>query len=203
MIVPGSEQRRMLRALMDGEAKSSVRLARELDWGIVKLTRTAHQLVAREQIVRTEDGAYAITRDGIETIVCESDLSCTPIAPALNYPTARAPKTGTLSQRTWTAMRHLKRYTGDDLVEMAAREENTGAAQSVRRYNRGLLRAGYVAQLPRRVRRPGEGSPGLIQYSLVRDTGEIAPSIKSDGSVVDHNGPKPEQVYSPARKEVA
>lgn len=173
--------------MMDGEARSSLRIASELNWGPVRVARATMLLVARGLVAATEDGAYAITRDGIDLVVTDGDIPNAFEGRTLDYPDVRAARAGTLQQRAWRAMRLLRRFTAGDLAQYALRKENSGGIQSVQRYNRRLVAAGYVVELPKRVRREGQPPPGYRQYALVRDTGEVAPLAKADGTVRDRN----------------
>ena len=62
---------------------------------------------------------------------------------------------------------------------MLAADGNSNPEISAQQYLQGLARAGYVMQLP--TRRPGNAltSNGWIVWQLERDSGDVAPIIRS------------------------
>ena len=95
-----------------------------------------------------------------------------------------------LRQRAWSAMRLSGRFTVGCVVTLAAQSE-TNAASNIKTYITQLTLAGYLVELPQRLRN-SSGNAVLRQWRLVRDTGPHAPvyrpRIKSffDPNLDDH-----------------
>ena len=81
--------------------------------------------------------------------------------------------------RIWQSIRVLRQFTQPDLIATAE-----AGRDNVRKYVRGLLRAGYLV-----IGQPkGNGKKGgHTIYRLVRDTGPHAPRQQSDGRTWDPN----------------
>lgn len=76
----------------------------------------------------------------------------------------------------WQAMRSLSQFTQFELAEQADCAESNS-----QKYIRALLVAGYLEVVrPARARQPAI-------YRLMRDTGDLAPVVQRDGSLVDPN----------------
>ncbi|KPH80549.1 hypothetical protein [Bosea vaviloviae] len=79
-------------------------------------------------------------------------------------------------RQIWTAMRKLRSWTDQDLVEAAATDECEMTLNAVRNYSRALAKVGIV-----------QVTATLTRLKPARDTGPRAPVSFSDGSVFDLN----------------
>jgi len=76
----------------------------------------------------------------------------------------------------WQAMRALPQFTQAELAKQAVCAESNS-----QKYIRALLVAGYLEVVrPARTRQPAI-------YRLIRDTGDLAPVVQRDGTLVDPN----------------
>jgi hypothetical protein len=103
----------------------------------------------------------------------------------------RPPRQGTVKQRLWTALRHLKKATYGDLVEVIHRKGETAVnlTDCARGYLKALARAGIVVQLANRQAGTLPSSRGFVRYALVNDVGPLAP-VCGKRDVFDPNARK-------------
>lgn len=142
------------------------------------------KLVMRDLIERIEVGCFRLTPNGKDIVSGAAKLDPNPRKP-LNC--ARVPRTTTLRQRAWAAMRLQKRFTVADIATLAANERDKQPEHHLAKWFSYLVRAGYLAALPRRVPTSAPTSNGLKCWTLLRDTGDIVPLVRADGSWHDHN----------------
>lgn len=130
----------------------------------------AGRLVARGLLEREEDGVFKRSAEGLRAL-----REGLPVVGGDRRKVRKEPLyVDSLRQRAWAAMRLKSRFTVACLTELAAKDEKD-AEDSIRRFCFALTRAGYLAELPVRVRGAVAGSNGFKQWRLVRDTGAIAP----------------------------
>nr|WP_170181927.1 hypothetical protein [Phreatobacter stygius] len=140
------------------------------------------RLVARGYVERLEIGVYRLTVSGQEALGDGSARRFT------HYRTRKdriCPDS--LRQRAWKAMRLQIRFAIGDIVTLAARPNDRNPENALNRWFKALTRTGHIVELPVRARGAAPTSNGFKQWRLVRDTGDIAPSLRGDGSVVDRN----------------
>lgn len=147
-------------------------LAAMLPIGRKQIATAAAKLVSREFVERAENGVYRLTLTGRKALEEGVSLSSGPHRGRRKHPVYA----NTLQQRAWSAMRiRNMRFTIGDIVQLAANETDAEPEKSLQRFFHRLTRAGYLAELPTRVRGHAETSPGFKQWRLLRDTGEHAP----------------------------
>lgn len=83
---------------------------------------------------------------------------------------------GQQQRQIWTAMRKLRTWTDEDLVEAAATDECEMTLNAVRNYTRALAKVGIV-----------QVAASQTRLKPARDTGPRAPVSFSDGTVFDLN----------------
>lgn len=161
-------------------------IAEELGLSRAQVSQAAAFLIARGFVERIERGCFRLTEAGRAArdhgVTIETGV--TGAVRAL-----RVPKRATIRQRAWNAMRITRTFTVADLTTAVARPGDGDVEENLRRYVNALTRSGYLARAARR--RPGTapGSNGYAIYSLVRDTGPVAPVVsRKQGAVHDFNG---------------
>lgn len=140
--------------------------------GRKQIATAAGKLIARDFVERTENGVYRLTLSGRQALQEGASLTSGPHRRKRKHPVFA----DTLQQRAWSAMRiRGNRFTIGDIAQLAATAEDLRPEQSLQRFFHRLTRAGYLAELPSRVRGVAETSNGFKQWVLMRDTGEHAP----------------------------
>jgi len=140
--------------------------------GRKQIATAAAKLIQRAYLERAETGVYRLTLTGRKALEEGVSLTSGPHRGKRKHPVYA----NTLQQRAWTAMRiRTNRFTIGDIAQLAAIEADIEPEKSLQRFFHRLTRAGYLAELPTRVRGLCETSPGFKQWRLLRDTGEHAP----------------------------
>ncbi len=80
--------------------------------------------------------------------------------------------------RVWASMRMLRTFSIPDLMATS-----DAGYDNVKKYVRGLERAGYLRRIADHTGRKGQHA----RWILIRDTGHIAPRLCSDGTTYDAN----------------
>ena len=185
MSADSKAQRKLLDALADTERRSSVRIARELDWSLVRTVRTCTMLAARGLVDRDEAGGYAITPAGVQHL---RDDALFPSGAVIGRDrTHRAHLRGTLRERAWRAMRMQRRFTIHDVLAVASRPTDRDPERGLQNYLHKLAATGYLIREPHKAPGTSPQSRGYTVFRLVRDTGELPPSIRKDGTAHDRN----------------
>jgi hypothetical protein len=133
------------------------------------LQQAVGRLVRRGLAVRKEVGCYQATAEGLR-------LAAMPGGPVIVAgkagPRTQArpfqPRRRTFRDKYWDAMRALGKFTAADLVTLAAPSGEVINPDDARRYAKVLVQAGYLLAL----KAPANGP---FRWSLVRDTGPLAP----------------------------
>ncbi|GLS86655.1 hypothetical protein GCM10010873_16290 [Cypionkella aquatica] len=150
-----------------------------------KIAKALHRLINRGLIERREEGCFTATAAGQAFIAGGAEIpNGAPTAEAA----CRKPVRGTLRQRAWQAMRVQScSFTIRKIAMLAARDE-VNAEQDLHKWYRALEAAGYLQRQPRREAGTATTSNGLLRFTLLRNTGNIAPvhSIKY-GCIRDPN----------------
>lgn len=176
-------QRRVLAELAGGDRLTTVGLALKTGLGLRSTAGATSLLLLRGLVERSQEGDFAATPEGLAF-----HQSGAPFRPGPVRPHHRVrPKPKTFIQRIWTSMRLRRRFTLDDIVTTVAMSGDTKAYGTVQRYIHALRKAGYVATLSLRTEPTRPTSNGCLLLSLVRDTGDLAPALRRDGSVFDRN----------------
>jgi hypothetical protein len=151
-----------------------------------QVSDAAANLIGRGYVERVERGCFQLTEAG--RAARDSGVR---IETGVTGPTraARKPRRSSIRQRAWNAMRIMRTFTVPDIVTAIACAGDGNPEKSLRHYFRALAQSGYLVRCARR--RPGTapGSNGYAVYSLVRDTGLVAPVISQVAPVIhDFNG---------------
>lgn len=184
-VVPTTNQTRILHGIGD-DRMTLAGIAAEIGLSHAQASQAAALLVLRGYLERLAPGLFTLTPSGRAA----RDAGVR-IESGVTGPTraSRKPKRATIRQRAWNAMRIKRSFTVPDLVTVVARAGDGDVAENLRRYVSALTRAGYLERAARRQQGTAPGSNGYPVYSLVRDTGEIAPVISQACPVVhDFNG---------------
>jgi hypothetical protein len=154
------------------------------------------RLRRRGLVVGISLGRYQRSRDGDRVAAAQVEIKPGPKRPGIDAAGKRQPRPlrgdhaagrGTLLERSWAALRQLKKATIPELLELAAGEESA-AANVLGRYLRRLAAHGVVVELKRRVTGVAPTSNGFKQWTLLRDLGPKAPLYRpSTGELVDRN----------------
>jgi hypothetical protein len=160
-------------------------LADRLGLGRGQVSQAAAHLILRGFLERLERGTFRLTAAGREA----RDRGVT-IDTGVTGPirALRVPKRTTIRQRAWAAMRITRTFTVADITTAVARDGDGDVAENLRRYCNELAKDGYLVRARRR--RPGTapGSTGFAVFSLVRDTGPLAPVFsRKAGAIHDFN----------------
>ena len=149
------------------------------------VTAAVGRLVARGHVEREETGIYRLSQAGVEALKDGLKIG------GDSYKRRKNPVyADSLRQRAWKAMQLEGRFTVGSLAQLAIRDETDGE-DSIRRFCLALTRAGYLAELPTRVKGEVAGSNGFKQWRLIRNTGEIAPRyVAADKAFHDRNDGK-------------
>lgn len=137
-----------------------------------QVSQAAAMLVSRGYVERIDRGCFQLTpagraaRDSGQTI----DTGVTGATRAL-----RKPKRVAVRQRAWAAMRINRTFTVRDITTSVSRAGDGDVEENLRRYFCELERDGYLARSTRRRKGSAPGSNGFAIWTLVRDTGPIAP----------------------------
>jgi DNA-binding MarR family transcriptional regulator len=161
-------------------------LADELGLTTVQVSKAAALLIGRGYIERVDRGCFQLTEAGRAA----RDQGVT-IESGVTGPTRALgkPRRTSIRQRAWNAMRITRTFTVPEIVTAVARAGDGNIEENLRRYVRELATAGYLSRGARR--RPGTapGSNGFPVYSLVRDTGPVAPVwSQKHRAIHDFNG---------------
>lgn len=159
-------------------------LAGQLDLSTDQVSQAASLLIRRGLLERVVRGCFQLTAEG--RAAAEAGIEITS-GPANLKERKIPPRTrASLQQRAWNVMRLRRRFTVPELVTCAAGPRDAGPDDTVQRYLRALARAGYAAAVDKRAE--GRRDALCKVYTLLKDTGHIAPSVVRRGAAVfDHN----------------
>lgn len=150
-------------------------LARLIDFSKNATTQAICKLIVRGFVDRIEAGTYKITDQGKAFVESGKKLTSGPLRNATGN---RAPNIrGSLTQRAWNVMRMGGAFDVPGLVSAASNGDKK-PDNTLQRYLRYLVKADYVILLPTRTRGTRPGSNGFKRYRLIKDTGEIAPTLR-------------------------
>ncbi|WP_319498802.1 hypothetical protein [uncultured Cohaesibacter sp.] len=139
----------------------------------------------RGVLERVELGCYQLTDDGKQIIASGQKITSGPIRSDRGL--SRKPR-DTVRQRAWNVMRMSGSFTTGDITPHAAPGNEKRAEVNLLKYFAALRRAGYLVELPVRVRGTKLTSNGFKRFRLMKDTGPIAPIYRANkGCLFDHN----------------
>lgn len=159
-------------------------LAEQLHLTTDQVGQAARLLIRRGLLERVARGCFQLTDSGIAAAAAGVEITS---GPANLKERKIPPRTrASLQQRAWNVMRLRRRFTVPELVTCAAGPRDAGPDDTVQRYLRALARAGYAAAVDKRAE--GRRDALCKVYTLLKDTGHIAPSVVRRGKAVfDHN----------------
>ena len=97
-------------------------------------------------------------------------------------------------------MRIQRGFTINNLLVASTQGGERNAANNLRRYLKALAGAGVVRRMKRRVAGTRPTSNGFLKYQLLRDIGEIAPTLRPQtGVLYDHNSGQELELGVPER----
>lgn len=184
--MPGAATRQeaIIRAIGPERCLTTSQIAGAIGRPHKQVATACSTLVTSRMIERVEVGCFRLTPAGREVERGERTLQSGPRSPLCGPRIARA---DTLRQRAWAAMRLTRRFTVPEIVTLAARPEDGAAETHLAKWWPMLMKAGYLAVLPRRAPGSAPTSNGYKCWALIRDTGDIAPLVRSDGTYYDYN----------------
>lgn len=171
----------VLNALGGGECLTMDRLAEQLPLSRGQISKGAATLVKRGWVERIEAGCFRLSAEGRTAY---ADGAVITSHSHLHGPKkCRRPSRNSLNTRLWRAMRLVRKFTLNDLLELAVQGERN-PIRNARHFVAALERARYVMRLPRRVPGTSPSSNGFLRWTLVLDTGELPPMVRRGGTVL-------------------
>lgn len=149
------------------------------------IQKATGKLIQRDYLERLENGVYRLTLTGREALEHGVSLTSGPHRGQRKHMFYR----DCLQQRAWSAMRLMAaRFTIADIVTLAVKEDDKKPEQSLQKYFYRLTRAGYLIELPTRVKGKSLTSNGFKQWRLMRDTGDQSPRwLEKQQAFKDYN----------------
>lgn len=172
---PGKAPTALLQALRDGSCQTIEQLEASLDLTRRQVSDAAANLLRRDYLIRTGLGCYKLTEAGARAAVAGEIITSGPRRP---HGTVRI-QSNTIRDRAWRAMRIRRRFTVPDLVADARTTADAAPLESIGRYVRMLRKAGFLVEGARRVQGVAPSSNGYKIWCLVRNTGPLAPVVRS------------------------
>lgn len=178
---PGELQMAVLRHLSTGKRVATLTISEALDAPPKHVSKAASALIGRHYLRRHRVGIYEITPFGAQALAAGRVITSGPIDKDATV--LGRSETHGFRDRVWKSMRIRKRFTINDLVTDAQRDE-ADAINDCGRYIRILRSAGYIVQAAGRAKGTRPGSNGFKLFRLVRNTGPRAPLHRSKLGVV-------------------
>lgn len=179
------KQEAIVRAIGPAQCLTTAEIAAAIGRPNKQVATACSKLVTGAVIERVEVGCFRLTPLGRDVVSGARDLprGC-PQGPHTG-PKARPPDS--LRQRAWAAMRLTRRFTAGEIATLAGAAADKSPETHLVSWFGMLVRAGYLAVLPRRVPGTAPTSNGHKCWTLLRDTGEIAPRVRLNGTYYDYN----------------
>lgn len=191
MSAESGHQTAVLNALAPGDCLTLDRFGEALgDLTHRQITNAAARLVERGLVERVERGCFRLTPEGAAAREAGLVIRSGPRGPMAR----RRPVRNSLQARLWRAMRVKGKFTIPALLELAARDEKN-PRHAAEKFIGALERAGYLLRLSRREPGTSPTSNGFVRWSLIKDTGDLPPMPRRDGTLYD---PNTGEVCSPA-----
>ena len=147
--------------------------------------QAAALLICRGLVERVEIGCFRLTDAGRAAIADGVRIESGVTGPdrALRIPPRKS-----IRQRAWNVMRIQKVFTVPDLATAVQMSGDGDVVENLRRYCSELARAGYLLRSARRQPGTAPGSNGFAVYTLIRNTGRLAPVYsRKTGTIHDFN----------------
>lgn len=183
---PGTLPTTLLHHLADGSCRTIAELEADLGLSRRQVSDGAAKLAMRKYLCRMERGCYQLSDLGLVAASEAEVITSGPIRPDTKR--VRTKVENTFRDRAWRSMRFRRQFTIGDIVADARTDADADPDNNVARYLRYLKAAGYVSEL--RTRQPGTRltSGGFKRFSLVKDSGPIAPVYRpKTGTLHDYN----------------
>lgn len=179
-------QMELLRTLEPGHCLTSLNLRVATGIEGRKVADAIGRLVSKGLVERKQVGCFQLTKDGKSFLENGQEITSGPNGPLTGK--RRPNKKSTVRQRAWNVMRMGNAFSIPDLLLAVMTPDDGDPTSNLQRYLKALVGAGYLAELPTRKRGTRLTSNGFKRYRLIRNSGEIAPSISSpDDRVSDRN----------------
>lgn len=176
----------ILNALADGSCRTMDDLVAELGLSRRQVSDGAARLAYRKYLCRMERGCYQLTDAGLAAAATGEVITSGPLGPDTG--SVRNKVSNTFRDRAWRAMRVRRQFTVGDIAADAATETDRNPRNNVARFLCFLRQAGYVTELRSRQSGTRLTSPGYKRFSLLRDTGPLAPAFRpKTGMLHDYN----------------
>lgn len=137
-----------------------------------QVSQAAALLVTKGYVERIDRGCFQLTSDG--RTARDSGRTIDSGVTGTNR-ALRRPKRIAIRQRAWAAMRIKRTFTVPDITIAVVRTGDGDVEENLRRYFNELEKDGYLARSSRRRKGSAPGSNGFAIWTLVRDTGPVAP----------------------------
>ncbi|MFV0626132.1 MAG: hypothetical protein ACK5N8_02125 [Alphaproteobacteria bacterium] len=132
--------------------------------------------------VRLENGIYKLSKKGKSLKTSEEKnkaLYFKTGCPAGTKIINRARDKNGFRDRIWKIVRLQRKFTVNDVVAMVSEGNEKDPRSNVYKYLQALIKIGYVFELPCKAKNDSKlTSNGFKVFSLVKDTGHIAPILK-------------------------
>lgn len=155
----------VLQAIADGQIYSVGYLSGLLGLTGRQVTLAATLLMRRGYAKRMSVGRYRLTEEGAAAAAMDVKLVARPD----EAPGGGRKHRDTFRERAWRSMRIHRRFTMNDIIADADRNDGAGR-KNAETFVQALRKAGYVRALSGRA--PGRGG---MRFELVRNTGPLAP----------------------------
>jgi len=172
----------LLRTLEPGHCLTSLNLKVATGYDGRRVADAIGKLVSKGLVERKQVGCFQLTKAGHAFLESGEELTSGPNGPLTGQ---RKPnKRATVRQRAWNVMRMGNVFTVPDLLLAVLTADDGDPTSNLQRYIKALVGAGYVVELPARKRGTSLTSNGFKRYRLIKNTGEIAPSVTSPNNTV-------------------
>lgn len=155
-----------------------------------EIIKVMSRLISRGAVERLENGVYRLTDFG-ESLKTNGNLKIFHSGPYGQYNRNKR-SSDTLRNRIWRLILLNRKVTINELVGLAIDGAEKDPTNNIRKYLRALVKSGYLREMPRRLKGDVPGSNGFKQYMLIKDSGHLAPVMRSDKK----------EVYDPNTGEV-
>ena len=155
-----------------------------------KIVQIMSKLVSYGYVERLENGIYRLSESG-KSLKSTGKLKLFHSGARAAYNKNRTVK-DSLRNRLWKLIRLQKKFTVNELLNIATNGDEKDPKGNTRKYLKTLIAAGYIQESFRRVKGEAKTSNGFKQYVLVKDNGNKAPVLRRNRN----------EVYDPNNGEV-
>ena len=151
-----------------------------------KIVKSIGGLISRGYLERVERGCYQLTEAGEVSRYMREQLTSGPNC--AHTAKIKKPLRHTVRQRAWNVMRINPVFTYDELAMAANKSSVLHTRANIEKYVRKLVATGFVNELTTRTPGSKLTSNGFKKFSLIKNTGPIAPVFQGHKrGVFDHN----------------